>query len=110
MFRIDNSTVIPSLPIASAPVTPGYFSDGNPASGLPATVVDAWWCNMLQEEILTVISSAGITPDKTSHRQLFDALNALYTPAGQAALFCRSWAVRSHSSGSMSAILFNEMA
>jgi hypothetical protein len=87
MYRIDNSTALTSLPVAQPPLTPGYFTDGNPASGLPATIVDAWWCNMLQEEILTVISAAGIVPDKNSHRQLYDALQTLYTQLGQEGAF-----------------------
>jgi len=77
VFRIDNSSAVPSLPIAGPPGTPGFFTDGNPAAALEATIVDGWWLNMLQEEILTVVTQAGITPSKTSYRQLYDAIIAI---------------------------------
>ncbi len=78
MFRIDNVTAVPSLPIAGPAGSPGFFTDGNPAAALEATVVDGWWLNLLQEEVLTVVEEAGLAPDKSSHRQLFEALNRLY--------------------------------
>ena len=77
MFRIDNSSAVPALPIAGPPGTPGFFTDGNPAAALEATIVDGWWLNMLQEEILTVVTEAGITPSKSSYRQLYDAIVAI---------------------------------
>lgn len=77
MYRIDNVTTVPQLPIVGPSVAPGFFTDGNPAAGLEATVVDAWWLNMLQEEVLFVVTAAGIAPDKASHRQLYDAIRAI---------------------------------
>jgi hypothetical protein len=78
LFRIDNVTAVPSLPVAGPAGSPGFFTDGNPAAALEATVVDGWWLNLLQEEVLTVVEEAGLAPDKSSHRQLFEALNRLY--------------------------------
>jgi microcystin-dependent protein len=78
MFRIDNPTAIPNLPLPGPPGEPGFFTNGNPAAALEATIVDDWWCNAIQEEILTVILQAGIDPDKHSTTQLFEALNKLY--------------------------------
>jgi hypothetical protein len=77
MFRIDNSSVVPALPIAPPPGTPGFFTNGDPQTALPATRVDDWWCNMLQEEILTVITKAGLVPDKNDNTQLWQALRLL---------------------------------
>jgi hypothetical protein len=77
VYRIDNVTTVPQLPIVGPSVAPGFFTDGNPAAGLEATVVDAWWLNMLQEEVLFVVTAAGIAPDKASHRQLYDAIRAI---------------------------------
>jgi hypothetical protein len=77
MYRIDNSSAISALPITAPPGTAGFFTDGNPAAALPATVVDAWWLNQLQEEILTVIDEAGFQPNKASHRQLYDSIRAI---------------------------------
>lgn len=78
MYRIDNNSAVPTLPAPGPPGTAGFFTDGNPAAALEATIVDAWWANIIQEEILTVITAAGITPSKASHTQLYEALNALY--------------------------------
>jgi len=78
MYRIDNSSAVPTMPAVGPAGTPGFFTDGNPAAALEATIVDGWWCNILQEEILTVVTAAGIAPNKASHTQLYEALNTLY--------------------------------
>jgi microcystin-dependent protein len=82
MYRIDNASSVSAKPVAPAAGTPGYFSNGNPATAQEATIVDDWWANQIQEEILTVIEQAGIVPDKSSNSQLFDALNFLYQGQG----------------------------
>ena len=82
MFRIDNTSAVGTLPIAPPPALPGFFTDGDPALAIPSTIVDACWANQIQEEILTVIEAAGLVPNKSSHRQLFDALTTLYLGAG----------------------------
>lgn len=55
------------------------FTNGDPLTGVPATVVDADWLNSLQEEIALFIESQGITLDQTGVdlTQLQDALNSL---------------------------------
>ena len=78
MYRIDNSSAVSSRPVPGPPGTPGWFTNGNPAAAQEATIVDDWWCNSIQEEILTVIEQAGLNPDKASNTQLFEALNMLY--------------------------------
>ena len=78
MYRIDNSTAVPSLPTVPAAAPGGYFTQGNLQLAIPATIVDAWWANMLQEEILAVVVEAGITPSKVDNTQLLKALNFLY--------------------------------
>lgn len=87
MFRIDNNSAIPTLPNPEPPGTPGFFTGGNIAAGQLATILDAPWANSIQEEIITVIQAAGITLDKSSHTQLFEALQALYTVTGQTEAF-----------------------
>lgn len=74
MFRIDNATAVPAAPAAPGPSTPGYFTNGNPPSAVAATIVDDWWLNQLQEEILTVVTRAGLDPDKTDTTQLYQAI------------------------------------
>lgn len=68
MKRIDNSTAVDDL-----------FTDGNPATGTPATVLPAQWLNVVQEEIAYVIEQASITLDQTGAdtTQLHDAILAL---------------------------------
>lgn len=53
------------------------FSNGNPASGQAATVVDADWLNAVQEGIIDVITFAGIALAKGDDTQLRDAIVAL---------------------------------
>lgn len=74
MFRIDNSTAAAAPPTVPSPSTPGYFTNGNPPSAAAATIVDDWWLNQLQEEILTVVTRAGLDPDKTDTTQLYQAI------------------------------------
>jgi hypothetical protein len=77
VFRIDSPSAVPSIPITPPPFAPGFFTDGNPASGAEATIVDAWWLNMVQEEILTVITSIGMAPDKADSSQLYQAIQRI---------------------------------
>jgi microcystin-dependent protein len=82
MYRIDNASAVTTRPDPGPPGTPGYFSNGNPATAQEATVVDDWWANSIQEEILTVVEQAGLTPSKGSTSQLYEALNILFQPVG----------------------------
>ena len=74
MYQIDNNTAAAAQP-ASTPVgTPGFFTDGNPATNVPATVVTAEWLNSVQQELINAVLGAGITPDKTKFNQLAAAM------------------------------------
>lgn len=77
MFRIDNSTAISALPTVPAPGTPGFFTRGNVTTALAPTIVDDWWLNTIQEEIVAVVQGAGITLDKTNRTQLLAAIQAI---------------------------------
>jgi hypothetical protein len=85
MFRIDNSTTVPALPVVPPVGTPGYFTNGNPATGLAPTHVDDWFMNTVQEEILSVVVNAGLTPNKNDHTQLWKALEGRYATIGSLA-------------------------
>jgi hypothetical protein len=82
MYRIDNTSAVTSLPIIPPTGIPGFFTNGNPTLGIQATIVDAWWANMLQEEILAVVNAAGIAPSKTDNGQLLKALHSIFATAG----------------------------
>lgn len=65
MHRIDTADNVGNL-----------FSDGDPAAGIPGTIVDDEWFNAVQEEIAGVIEAAGIVLDKATRTQLRAALDA----------------------------------
>jgi hypothetical protein len=77
MFQIDQPTAASSLPAPAAASTPGYFTGGNPASGIPATIVDADYMNMLMMELMNVIIAGGQTASKTTYNQLLLAIETL---------------------------------
>jgi hypothetical protein len=78
MYRIDNSTVAPTLPTPGAvgPNPNGYFTGGVPGV-VAATIVDSDWLNAVQEEICNAITGSGQTLDKTNRNQLSTALSAI---------------------------------
>lgn len=44
------------------PAAPGHFTEGDPVTGEPATVVTMDWLNMIQAEINHVVAQAGLPP------------------------------------------------
>lgn len=74
MHRIDSTSNVPVLPAPYPLGTPGYFAHGSAATGTPYTVVTSDWANSVQEEIVSVITAAGLTLDKASNNQLLLAL------------------------------------
>ena len=77
MYQYDDATVVAGLPTPAVPGTPGYFTNGNPAIALPATILSADFMNMLMMENLNILIAAGITPSKTVYTQVRDAIDAL---------------------------------
>lgn len=80
MFRIDDATAATSLPAPETAATEGYFTEGNPTAGTPATNVRGSWLNMIQEELCSILAAAGITRSKTSYNQVNTALQKMYAP------------------------------
>jgi hypothetical protein len=65
MQRITDSTAGATLPAPPALTGPiGYFNPAIPGTQA-ATRVRYWWLTMMQEEIMSVLAFAGITPDTT---------------------------------------------
>ncbi|MGS1045099.1 glycine-rich domain-containing protein [Burkholderia glumae] len=89
MFRIDQTTAVTALPAPSAAGTPGFFTGGNPATGQAATIVSADWLNLVQEELMSFLTAAGIAPNKTSYGQVLQAVQQLLQgfAGGRKALF-----------------------
>lgn len=74
MFRIDVPTAVGVLPTPDDEGTPGYFSDGNPATSTPATVVPADFLNMAQEELCNLATAGGAALSKNNRTQVRDAV------------------------------------
>lgn len=77
MQRIDDPSAATSLPTPEAAGSPGFWTEGNPVTGVPATLERASWFNMVQEELMSVLAAAGVTPSKTTYNQLLYATQTL---------------------------------
>ncbi|MFM0306285.1 hypothetical protein P0D71_00625 [Paraburkholderia sp. RL17-383-BIF-A] len=82
MYQIDSSGSVTSQPTPAAAGTPGWFTGGNPATGVPATILDSDWFNAVQAELLAILSAASIAPVKGTNNQLIAALNTLFASLG----------------------------
>ncbi len=92
MYQVDNSTAATTMPTPAAvgPNPGGFFTSGNPAGGIAATVVDQDIMNAVMMEICNVVTGADITLSKTSQTQLYQAIQALagiIVPGGQLTLY-----------------------
>jgi hypothetical protein len=52
----------------------GHFTEGNPSTGVPATVVGGPWLNAVQDELTNAIEAAGLTLSSGDSTQLLQAL------------------------------------
>ena len=71
MHRIDTSTATPDH----------KFTEGDPAIPVAATTVSAEWLNAVQEELVAVITGAGLGLKKSDNGQLWQAISQLITDA-----------------------------
>jgi hypothetical protein len=78
MQRVNRSSAVLSLPAPPAGGTPGYFTGGNPGIGQAATVPGFEWFNGVQEELIGMLTRAGITPAQADLTQLRQSLDRLY--------------------------------
>ena len=58
------------------------FTDGDPATNTPATVVDAKWLNNVQSELVNIVESSGIVLDPADKFQAFKAIQSLIQNGG----------------------------
>lgn len=93
MHRIDVPSAATSLPAPSAYGTPGYFQEGNPLTGVDATIVDEDWTNAVQEELVAIVLAAGIALDKTNRGQVLAAIRSLIgtIPHGLQTISATGW-------------------
>ena len=59
----------------------GEWTEGNPAAGLPATLLKADWLNTIQRELISVLIGGGITLNKADDSQLLKAIQAIQAAA-----------------------------
>ncbi|QUO26178.1 hypothetical protein KEH57_04425 [Burkholderia cenocepacia] len=78
MYQIDASGAAISQPTPAPAGTPGWWTNGNPATATPATVLDADWFNAVQAELLAFLSAASITPAKGTNNQVLAAAQLLF--------------------------------
>jgi len=79
MDRLIATNSVPAALADTAPATgtPQFATSGNPATSTPATVLPAYAFNALQEELIAIITAAGITADRTNNAQVLAAIRAL---------------------------------
>src|ERR1700757_4803253 len=77
MYQIDNSTAATTQPAATAAGTAGFFTDGNPATSTPATIVPAEWLNAVMMELANVVTGAGLTLSKPTYNQVLAAIKRI---------------------------------
>lgn len=69
MHRIDGPTAAPG----------GLWTEGDPIGGVPATIVSDDYMNDLQENVMAVLTAAGVSPTKGRAADLLDSIKALTT-------------------------------
>ncbi|KIF57438.1 MULTISPECIES: hypothetical protein [Pseudomonas] len=63
--------------VPSAGLVNGKFIDENPLTGKPGSLIPADWGNGVTDEIVNVISAAGLTPNESDNTQLKAAISTL---------------------------------
>lgn len=59
----------------------GEFTQGQPGSGVDATIIAVAWLNAVQRELIHVVEGAGITLDPADDSQVLKAIRAIQTAA-----------------------------
>ncbi|EOD0169870.1 hypothetical protein ACI8OL_002518 [Salmonella enterica] len=79
MFYVDNNSGSPTMPALSPANsnTPTWFTEGDKNKGISWIGQD--WLNILQAELLNILSEAGIKPDKGKLNQLTLSIKAIIT-------------------------------
>jgi hypothetical protein len=79
------------------------FTDGDPVAGIQATVVTDDWANDVQEELMSILTAASITPVKGTQNQVLAALRKINGPALGAAINGRMSITSASASGTYTA-------
>ena len=74
MYKIDHGTATAARETNEAAGTEGYFTEGNPGTGLVATVVTKDFLNGMQDELSAIVSDGGLSNDKSDSAQVLAAI------------------------------------
>ncbi|HDR9026963.1 TPA: hypothetical protein QDB14_001133 [Burkholderia vietnamiensis] len=85
MYQYDDPTVAAEMPAITVAGTPGFFTDGNPQTSEPRTVLRSEFMNTVMLEMLNVLSAGSVTPDKTKQNQMALAIANMISAAVTAA-------------------------
>jgi hypothetical protein len=77
MYQIDNASAAAAQPASTAPGAAGFFTDGNPAGNVPATIVPAEWLNALMMELSNAVTGTGQVLNKSAFNQLLTAIQTV---------------------------------
>ncbi|EDQ6556812.1 hypothetical protein S675_005086, partial [Salmonella enterica subsp. enterica] len=79
MYYVDNNSGSPTMPALSPAQSniPTWFTEGDRNKGISWIGQD--WLNILQAELLNILSEAGIKPDKGKLNQLTLSIKAIIT-------------------------------
>lgn len=85
MYQYDDPTVAAEMPAITDAGTPGFFTDGDPQTSKPRTVLKSEFMNTVMMEMLNVLAAGAVTPDKTKQNQLALAIANMISAAVTAA-------------------------
>ncbi|PKN07632.1 MAG: hypothetical protein CVU73_12905, partial [Deltaproteobacteria bacterium HGW-Deltaproteobacteria-8] len=74
MQRVSTATAVAQKPAYATGGEPGFFTQGDPVQGLPATVPGQDFLNRVQEELCNVILASGRTLDGADDTQLISSI------------------------------------
>lgn len=77
MYWVDTDTGTSAAPTPPSVISPTkkFFTEGD--IGEQPTIPGAFWFNMVQEELLGVLTLAGLTPDKSDLNQVSKAIQSI---------------------------------
>ena len=86
MINAYEADAIETAPDLSKLLSIGYPTNGNPNTGVPATLPGAAWFYMITAELMSVLTAAEVQPDRNKVDQLITAITKLIDAKAAATL------------------------